>query len=116
MVLMIESQAEIDHSRPFRDNLGPATKAGQEMSNVAVVALDGNREVLAGEQLFRGDQPMISVPVVGGEGHPLRSIHAGQQMYAQCAYQSSASLLRLGLKAHSGLMRAPAPDPGVKRS
>src|SRR3954470_14745265 len=73
MVVMIESQAEIDHSRPFRDNLGPATKAGQEMSNVAVVALDGNREVLAGEPLFRGDQPMISVPVVGDEGHPLGS-------------------------------------------
>src|SRR3954451_7682083 len=71
MVVMIESQAEIDHSRTCRDDLGPAAKAGQEMSNVAVVALDGNREVL--EQLFRGDQPMISVPVVGDEGHPLRS-------------------------------------------
>src|SRR3954467_5754390 len=54
MVVMIESQAEIDHSRALRDDLGPAAKAGQEMSNVAVVALDGNREVLAGEQLFRG--------------------------------------------------------------
>src|SRR4051812_3874898 len=73
MVVMIESQAEIDHSRTFRDDLGPAAKAGQEMSNVAVVAFDGNREVLAGEHLFRGDPPMISVPVVGDEGHPLRS-------------------------------------------
>src|SRR3954449_974281 len=62
MVVMIESQAEIDPSRTLRDDLGPAAKAGQEMSNVAVVAFDGNREVLAGEQLVRGDQPMISVP------------------------------------------------------
>jgi hypothetical protein len=60
MVVMVEPQAEIDHSRTFRDDLGPAAKAGEEMSDVAVVALDGNREVLAGEQLFRGDQPMIS--------------------------------------------------------
>jgi hypothetical protein len=54
MVVMIEPQAEIDHPRAFRDDLGPAAKAGQKMSNVAVVTLDGNREVLAGEQLFRG--------------------------------------------------------------
>jgi hypothetical protein len=54
MVVMTEPQAEIDHPRAFRDDFGPAAKAGQKMSNVAVVTLDGNREVLAGEQLFRG--------------------------------------------------------------
>jgi hypothetical protein len=73
MVVMIEPQAEIDHSRALRDDFGPTTKAGEEMSNVTVVALDRNREVLAGEQLLRGDQPMISIPVVGEEEHPRRS-------------------------------------------
>jgi len=43
------------------------------MSDVAVVTLNGNGEVFAGEQLLRGDQPMISVPIVGDEGDPRRS-------------------------------------------
>jgi hypothetical protein len=51
MAVMIEPQAEIDHSRALRDDLGPAPKAGQEMSDVAVVTLDRDGEVLAGEQL-----------------------------------------------------------------
>jgi len=73
MVVVIEPQAEIDHPRTFRDDFGPAPEAGQEMSDVAVVTLDGNRKVLAGEQLLQGNKPMISVPVVGEEGDPRRS-------------------------------------------
>jgi len=51
MEVVIEPQAEIDHPLTFRDDLGPAPKAGQEMSDVAVVTLDRDGEVLAGEQL-----------------------------------------------------------------
>ncbi len=83
MVVMIEPQAEINHPRAFRDDLGPAPKAGQEMSDVAVVTFDGNGEVLAGEQLVRRDQPMISVPVVGDEGDPRRSC-LGEKPAAGC--------------------------------
>jgi hypothetical protein len=51
MVVMVEPQAEIDHPRAFRDDLGPAPKAGEEMSDIAVVTLDRDGEVLAGEQM-----------------------------------------------------------------
>jgi hypothetical protein len=49
--VVIEPQAEIDHSRALRDDLGPAPKAGEEMSDIAVVTLDRDGEILAGEQL-----------------------------------------------------------------
>ncbi len=68
---MIEPQAEIDHLRAFGHDLGPAAKSGQEMADVAVVALDWNGQVLAGEQPRLGDQAMVSVPVVGHEGDAL---------------------------------------------
>ena len=83
MVVVIEPQAEIDHLRTFRDDLGPAPKAGQEMSDVAVVTLDRDGKVFAGEQLLRGDQPMISLPVVGDEGDPRRS-RLGEKLAAGC--------------------------------
>lgn len=70
MVVMIKPQGEIDHSRTFRDDLGPAAKAGQEMANVAVVTLNRDGQILAGEQLLFRNQPMIAVPVVGDEGDP----------------------------------------------
>ena len=83
MVVMVEPQAEIDHSRAFRDDLSPAAKAGEEMSDVAVVTLDRDGEVLAGQQLFRRNQPVISVPVVGDEDDPLRP-RLGEELAAGC--------------------------------
>ena len=53
------------------------------MSDVAVVTLDGNGEVFAGEQLLRGNQPMISLPVVGDEGDPRRS-RLSEKLAAGC--------------------------------
>src|SRR3954468_20846841 len=53
------------------------------MSNVAVVTLDRDGEVLAGEQLLRGNQPMIAVPVVGDEDDPLRP-RLGEELAAGC--------------------------------
>lgn len=70
---MIEPHAEIDHLRAFGYDLGPSAKPGQEMADVAVVALDWNGQVLAGEQPRLGDQAMVSVPVVGYEGYALCS-------------------------------------------
>lgn len=83
MVVVVEPQAEIGHPRTFGDALGPAPKAGEEMSDVAVVTLDRDGKVPAGEQLLRGDQPMISVPIVGDEGDPRRS-RLGEKLAAGC--------------------------------
>lgn len=53
------------------------------MSDVAIVTLDRDGKVLAGEPLLRGNQPMISVPIVGDEGDPRRS-GLGEKLAAGC--------------------------------
>jgi len=37
------------------------------MADVAVVLLDGERQILAGEELVFGNEAMITVPIVGDE-------------------------------------------------
>ncbi len=68
MLVMIEPQAEIDQLRAFGHDLGPSAKSGQDMVDVAGLALDWDGRVLAGEQPRPGDRAMGSVPIVGDDG------------------------------------------------
>ena len=65
---MIKAQGQIDHEGDFGDDLGAAAKASEEVANVAVVLLDAEGQVFAGEELVFGDQAMEAFPVVGQEG------------------------------------------------
>src|SRR4051794_20561904 len=50
-----------------RGDLRAATEAGEVVADVAVVLLDREGQVLAGEQLLLRDQPVEALPVVGQE-------------------------------------------------
>ena len=49
-------------------DFGAAPEARQAVPDVAVVLLDRERQVLAGEQLILRDHPVVAFPVVGDEG------------------------------------------------
>src|SRR5919112_5825503 len=50
-----------------RGHLRAAAEASEIVTDVAVVLLDRERQILAGEQLILGDQAMEALPVVGQE-------------------------------------------------
>src|SRR3954463_774902 len=62
-----EPERPVDHVSGARGDLGAATKTGKIVANVAVVLLDRESEILAGEELLRRDQPVKAFPVVGQE-------------------------------------------------
>ena len=51
---------QIDHFFSFRDDLGAATEASEEVADVAVILLNGDGEVLTGRQLCGGNQAMVA--------------------------------------------------------
>ena len=71
--MMIEAQGEIDNLLGFGDDLGAASESREDVSDIAVVLLDGDGEVLAGEELRFRDDPVKPVPVVGDEGFAFQS-------------------------------------------
>src|SRR5438270_9651326 len=62
-----EPERRVDHVTGARGDLGAATKTGEIVADVAVVLLDREGQVLAGEELLRRDQPVKAFPVVGQE-------------------------------------------------
>src|SRR5437764_15152724 len=60
-----EPERRVDHVTGARGNLGAATKTGKIVADVAVVLLDREGQVLAGEELLLRDQPVEALPVVG---------------------------------------------------
>src|SRR3954449_6942678 len=60
-----EPERRVDHVTGARGDLRAATKTGEIVADVAVVLLDREGQVLAGEQLLRRDQPVEALPVVG---------------------------------------------------
>jgi hypothetical protein len=64
---MIDAQGQIDHLHGFGNDFGPAAKAREKMADVAVVLLDGERQVFAREELVFGDETVEPFPVVGEE-------------------------------------------------
>jgi hypothetical protein len=64
---VIEAEGQIDHLLDLGNNLGTAAETGDEVTDVAVVLLDGKGQVLAGKELVFGDEAVIAFPVVGDE-------------------------------------------------
>jgi hypothetical protein len=70
MKVMIKPQGQIDHEGDFGDDLG-AAKAGNKVTNVAVVLLDRESQVFAGEELILRNEAVKAFPVVSQEGFAL---------------------------------------------
>ena len=68
---MIKPQGKINHLGGLGNNLGAAAETRQEVADVAVVLLDGEGQVLAGEELVVGNDPVEALPVIGDEGFAL---------------------------------------------
>src|SRR3954452_9823566 len=62
-----EPERRVDHVTGARGDLGAATKTGEIVADVAVVLLDREGQILAGEELLLRNQPMKAFPVVGQE-------------------------------------------------
>jgi hypothetical protein len=60
-----EPERPVDHVPGTRGDLGAAAEAGEVVADVAVVLLDSEGQVLAGEQLPFWDQAVEALPVVG---------------------------------------------------
>ncbi len=67
MEMMVEAQGKIHHFFGFRNHFGAAAEAGEKVTDVAVILLNGKGEVLASRQLCGGNQAMVTGPVVGNE-------------------------------------------------
>lgn len=67
MEVVVEPEGQVHHDLAFGDNFGAAAKTGEEMADIAVVLLDEEGQVLAGEELVLGDQAVVAVPVIGNE-------------------------------------------------
>src|SRR5947209_1441413 len=65
--MMQEPERPVDHVTGTRGDLGAAAEAGEIVADVAVVLLDREGQILAGEELLRRDQPVKAFPVVGQE-------------------------------------------------
>ncbi len=70
---MIDAQGQIDHFHGFGNDFGTAAEAREKMADVAVVLLDGEGQVFAGEELVFGDETVKAVPVVGEDGLALEA-------------------------------------------
>src|ERR1700747_2639626 len=66
--MVIKPQGEIDHFLDLGNHLGLAAESSEKMADIAVVLFDRKGQVLAGEELICGDQPVKPFPIVGGEG------------------------------------------------
>src|SRR3954464_7930522 len=62
-----EPERRVDHVSGARGDLRAATKTGEIVADVAVVLLDPEGRILAGEELLRRNQPVKAFPVVGQE-------------------------------------------------
>ena len=65
--MVVEPERQVDPIGLPGDDLGATTEAGEEMSDIAVVAFDVMGVLLAGEPLIGRDQTPETIPVVGDE-------------------------------------------------
>src|SRR3954462_4073364 len=68
-----EPERRVDHVTGARCDLRAATKTGKIVADVAVVLLDREGQILAGEELLRRNQPVEAFPVVGQENTALEA-------------------------------------------
>src|SRR3954447_13923242 len=71
--MMQEPERRVDHVTGARGDLGAATKTGKIVADVAVVLLDREGQILAGEEVVRRNQPGEAFPVVGQENTALEA-------------------------------------------
>src|SRR3954451_21111013 len=60
-------ERRVDHVSGARGDLRAATKTGEIVADVALVPLDREAQILAGEESLRRNQPVKAFPVVGQE-------------------------------------------------
>src|SRR3982751_1243175 len=65
--MMKEPERLVDRVTGARGDVGAAAEAGEIVADVAVVLLDREGQILAGEELLRRNQPVKAFPVVGQE-------------------------------------------------
>jgi hypothetical protein len=65
--VVIDPQGQINHLFGFENDFGAAAKTSKEMADVAVVLLDREGQVFAGEELIFRDEPVETLPIVGEE-------------------------------------------------
>ena len=65
---MVKPQGQVHHLNGFRNDPGAAAKTGRDMTDVAIILLDGNGQILAREEPILGDEPVEPLPVVSDEG------------------------------------------------
>src|SRR3954469_14363068 len=65
--MMQEPERRVDHVTGARGDLRAAAKTGKIVADVAVVLLDREGQILAGEELLRRNQPVKAFPFVGQE-------------------------------------------------
>src|SRR6201987_203495 len=68
MEVVIDAQGQINHLHGFGNDFGAAAKAREKVADIAVILLDREGHVFAGDELVFGDKPMEPFPVVGEEG------------------------------------------------
>ena len=68
MEVVVDPQRQIQHFHGLGDHLRAATEPREKMTNVAVVLLDGDGQVFAGEELALRNEAVITLPIIGDEG------------------------------------------------
>ena len=71
--VVVDPQGEINHFLGLGNNLGLAAESSEKMTDIAVILLDRKSQILAGEELIFGDQPVKPFPIVGDEGFTLEA-------------------------------------------
>jgi hypothetical protein len=67
--VVVDPQRQIQHYfHGVGDHLRAATEPREKMTNVAVVLLDGDGQVFAGEELALRNEAVITLPIIGDEG------------------------------------------------
>ena len=68
---MIDAQGQIDHLHGFANDFGTAAEARKKVADIAVVLLDRESQVFAGEELILRNEAVKPFPAVGQEGFAL---------------------------------------------
>ena len=69
--VMIDAQGQINHLHGCGNDFGTAAEARENMADVAVVLLDGEGQIFAGEELILWNEAVKPFPIVGQEGFAL---------------------------------------------
>lgn len=106
--VVVKPQGKIDHLGASGNHLGASAEAGQEMSDAAVVLLNGEGQILAGEELVLRNDAVVSFPVAGDEGFALDPDLAEESLEG---FVVTATQYPGDGAAADGVIRPPNPKP-----